>query len=74
MRVHEPFADEVAFIMLKRILAVFLFAIIVIPVFPVACNNPEFVEKDSSMVKRTEIPPVDTHTPTVTETATFALG
>jgi len=60
--------------MLKKITVVIVFAIVSVSVFPAACNNPEFVRKDSSMVKSAEIPPIDTHTPTVTETATFALG
>jgi len=60
--------------MLKGIIAVFLFAITLVLVFPSACNNPEFVEKESGMVNGAEIPPIDINPPAITETATFALG
>lgn len=60
--------------MLKRIIAVLLFAIAFILVFPSACNNPESVEKETGMINGAGIPPIDTYAPAVTETATFALG
>ena len=60
--------------MLNRIIAGFLFIIPLILILTIACSNLKFVEKENSLVSSTVIPPLDTYAPTVTKTATFALG
>ena len=60
--------------MLSRIMAGLLFAIPLVLILTISCNNPECVEKENSLLQSAMIPPVDTHAPTITETATFALG
>ena len=60
--------------MLSRIMVGLLLAIPLVLILTISCNNPECVEKENSLVSSAVVPPLDTHAPTVTETATFALG
>jgi hypothetical protein len=60
--------------MLSRIMYGVLFAIPIVLILTISCNNLGFGGKENSLVNSAVIPPLDTHAPTVTETATFALG
>ena len=60
--------------MSERIVAIFTLAITSILLLTISCNSPEPVEKENRMVSIGEKPLLDTSTPTIIETATFALG
>ena len=60
--------------MLSRIMAGILFAIPILLISTVSCNNLGPFGKENSLVDSVVIPPLDIYAPTVTETATFALG
>ena len=60
--------------MLSRIMAGLLFAIPLVLIITVSCNNPWSAEKERNLAGSAVIPSIDANVPTVTETATFALG
>ena len=60
--------------MLSRIMAGVLFAIPLVLILTISCNNPWSFEKEKSLAHSAALPSIDANAATVTETATFALG
>ena len=64
---------EVPLHAVKRIFLVCDLALLLVPVTH-ACNNSQTLLEENDVAFEYKIPQIDTDLPTVTETATFAMG